>query len=264
MTDFRFKPWRTRSVALSMPQDNSSERNRSRSWWPIRRAGRLVSFSCCGRHWFSPVFLMRRLRLTPNPSRRHRRLRLMMSSRRLEPRCFRREPLAGCGPAGWSLPPRPRSAREWWLASLPPVIRDPTQSPETLESATATSAPTRTTEQTREPGVALPAGEPLSPRQFVVPRGRDDATQLSLASVSGVVPPRTLPSAVGGRNSWPVLSTDRRTIIYINYVAGSLRTMAADGSGDRALIKSRPNGCGQISRSWPSSVGPRVGRTDSS
>ena len=123
--------------------------------------------------------------------------------------------------------------------------------PGNLESPTATSAPMRTTEQTREPGVALPAGEPLSPRQFVVPRGRDDATQLNLASVSGVVPPRTLPSAVGGRNSWPVLSTDRRTIIYINYVAGSLRTMAADGSGDRALIKSRPNGCGQITRvSW--------------
>ena len=79
----------------------------------------------------------------------------------------------------------------------------------------------------------------------------DDATQLNLASVSGVVPPRTLRSSVGGRNSWPVLSADRRTIIYINYVAGTLRTMASDGRGDRALIKSPPRGCGQITRvSW--------------
>ena len=75
--------------------------------------------------------------------------------------------------------------------------------------------------------------------------------ELSLASVAGVVPPRRLPSAVGGRNSWPVLSEDRRTIIYINYVAGGLRTMAADGSGDRALIKPPSKGCGQITRvSW--------------
>jgi hypothetical protein len=119
------------------------------------------------------------------------------------------------------------------------------------DSPTETAAPTRTPEQTREPGLDLPTAEPLALHRFVVPRGRDDATQLNLASVSGAVPPRTLPSSVGGRNSWPVLSADRRTIIYINYVAGSLPTMAADGSGDRALIKSPPRGCGQITRvSW--------------
>ena len=38
----------------------------------------------------------------------------------------------------------------------------------------------------------LPTSEALAPHQFVVPRGRNDATQLNLASVSGVVPPRTL------------------------------------------------------------------------
>jgi Tol biopolymer transport system component len=48
-----------------------------------------------------------------------------------------------------------------------------------------------------------------------------------------------------------MLSNDRRTIIYINYVAGTLRTMAADGSGDRPLIESWPRGCGNITRaSW--------------
>jgi Tol biopolymer transport system component len=129
--------------------------------------------------------------------------------------------------------------------------RRPSRIPGDAESPTVTSAPSRTPEQTREPGVDLPTAEPLAPDQFVVPRGRDDATQLNLASVSGVVPPRTLPSSVGGRNSWPVLSADRRTIIYINYVAGSLRAMAVDGTGDRPLIKSAPRGCGQITRaSW--------------
>jgi len=123
--------------------------------------------------------------------------------------------------------------------------------PGPAESPTMTAAPTRTPERLRGAGVELPTAEPLAPHRFVVPRGWDDATQLNLASVSGVVPPRTLRSSVGGRNSWPVLSADRRTIIYINYVAGTLRTMASDGSGDRALIKSPPRGCGQITRvSW--------------
>jgi Tol biopolymer transport system component len=71
-----------------------------------------------------------------------------------------------------------------------------------------------------------------------------------LANVAGVVPPRTL-AGTDGRNSWPMLSRDRRTIIYINYVSGTLRTMAADGSGDRPLLTSPPKGCGQITRaSW--------------
>jgi Tol biopolymer transport system component len=48
-----------------------------------------------------------------------------------------------------------------------------------------------------------------------------------------------------------MLSPDRRTIIYINYGAGTLRAMAADGSGDRLLIKSQRGGCGEITRaSW--------------
>ena len=41
-------------------------------------------------------------------------------------------------------------------------------------------------------GVDLPTSEALAQHQFVVPRGRNDATQLNLASVSGAVPPRTL------------------------------------------------------------------------
>ena len=135
-------------------------------------------------------------------------------------------------------------------ASLPggAESRTVSASPAATQSAPS-SIPTRTSQPTRGPG--LPASEALAPHQFVVPRGRNDATQLSLASISGVVPPRRLPSTISGRNSWPVLSADRRTIIYISQVTGSLRTRAVDGSGDRALIKSPPKNCGQITRaSW--------------
>jgi len=98
--------------------------------------------------------------------------------------------------------------------------------------------------------VTLPTADPLGVQQFIVPRGKDAATQLNLANVAGVVGPSKL-SEAAGRNSWPMLSADRRTIIYINYLAGTLRTMAADGSGDRRLIASQPKGCGQITRaSW--------------
>lgn len=99
-------------------------------------------------------------------------------------------------------------------------------------------------------GVDLPASHPLAPQQFVVPSGRAAGAQLHLASVAGVVPPRKL-SDHKGRNSWPLLSADRRTIIYINYLTGTVRTMAADGSGDRLLIRPGPRGCREITRaSW--------------
>ena len=118
-----------------------------------------------------------------------------------------------------------------------------------VRQPTASAAPTTNTAPTSDAGVALPTSDPLTAQQFIVPRGKDAATQLTLANVAGVIGPRRLSDA-DGRNSWPMLSADRRTIIYINYVAGTVRVMAADGSGDRRLIAS-PTGCGQIVRaSW--------------
>jgi hypothetical protein len=139
---------------------------------------------------------------------------------------------------------------------VPPAARTPgsaasePSSSSIVREPTASKAPSKTTKPSVGPGVALPASDPLVAQQFVVPRGGDKATQLDVANVAGVIPPRRL-SSVGGRNSWPMLSGDRRTIIYINYVAGTLRTTAADGTGDRPLIKSPPKNCGQITRaSW--------------
>jgi WD40-like Beta Propeller Repeat len=118
-------------------------------------------------------------------------------------------------------------------------------------SASRPSAASATTgEPSSGPGVSLPTSDPLPLQQFVVPRGRNADTELNLANVAGVVGPRAL-STADGRNSRPMLSGDRRTIIYINYAAGTLRAMAADGSGDRLLIKPQRRGCREITRaSW--------------
>ena len=125
-----------------------------------------------------------------------------------------------------------------------------TASSSPVAETTPSAASATTTSPTPDIGVVLPASDPLAAQQFIIPRGEDAATQLNLANVAGVVGPRRLSNA-GGRNSWPMLSADRRTIIYINYAAGTLRTIAADGTGDRRLITSQPKGCGEIARaSW--------------
>ena len=171
-----------------------------------------------------------------------------------------------------AMPAPSRRKRAWWVvAATAPVVagvlagviatatpRDArtagdaasTASSSPVAETTASAASPTTTSPTPEVGVVLPASVPLAAQQFIIPRGDDDATQLNVANIAGVVGPHRLSNA-DGRNSWPMLSADRRTIIYINYVAGTLRTMAADGTGDRRLIGSRLKGCGEITRaSW--------------
>jgi len=140
------------------------------------------------------------------------------------------------------------------VTGLPRVSQFPagrqTSSTSVGSQPTLATTPTAAERPTSGSGVDLPTSDPLPAQQFVVPRGRDADTELNLANVAGVVGPRTL-SAADGRNSWPMLSGDRRTIMYINYAEGSVRAMGADGSGDRALITSQPRGCGEITRaSW--------------
>jgi hypothetical protein len=136
------------------------------------------------------------------------------------------------------------------LARTPGGATTPTGSPPAATQITPSPASATTAEPSTGPGVNLPTSDPLPVQQFVVPRGRNPDTELNVANVAGVVGPRTL-STADGRNSWPMLSADRRTIIYINYAAGSLRAMAADGSGDRSLIKPQQRNCGEITRaSW--------------
>ena len=85
-------------------------------------------------------------------------------------------------------------------AAQTPAGTETNRSP--VSSGPTHGAPAPTTKPTIGPGVDLPTSAPLAMQQFVVPRGKDAATQLSLANLAGVVGPRTL-STVAGPNSWP-------------------------------------------------------------
>ena len=87
--------------------------------------------------------------------------------------------------------------------------------------------------------------------QFVVPRGPAEAQQLEVAWLNGPTDTKRLKTPKGHRVNNPTLSVDRRTIIYIDRTANRLRTVAADGSGDRVLFSNHPNGCATIGHvSW--------------
>jgi hypothetical protein len=212
----------------------------------FRRTGTRAGFFCSGRCWFWPGFPMRERSPRPRLNRRCRRALMPIKTTLI--------------PVGVPV----RTKRGWLVlvailaafagiaaGIVATLVPRAARTPDSTESGTV-SGSSASTRPTTAPGVEFPTSEPLAADQFVVPRGRNDATVLYLASVSGVVAPHRLAStSIRGRNSWPMLSADRRTIIYINYVAGTLRTMAADGSGDRALITSPHSRCGQITRaSW--------------
>jgi Tol biopolymer transport system component len=125
------------------------------------------------------------------------------------------------------------------------------RSAESASGSATAGQPTAAATASPGPRVALPASAPLAAQQLVVARGRDADTELYVADTSGAVAARKLATTARGRKYWPLLSADRRTIIYLNEAAGNLRTMAADGSGDRALLASPPRGCSRIVRaSW--------------
>ncbi len=116
---------------------------------------------------------------------------------------------------------------------------------ESATPARPTGTPSSTTPST------LPRSAPVDGGQFVVPRGPAEAQQLDVAWVNGPTVTTRLKTPKGHRVNSPTLSVDRRTIIYIDRTAGRLRTMAADGSGDRVLFRDHPSGCDTLGHvSW--------------
>ena len=96
---------------------------------------------------------------------------------------------------------------------------------------------------------ALPRSTPISTSLFVVPSGRIGQQRLYLANTRGSVRDK-LRTPSGHNVNSPTLSADRRTVIYIDRTSDSLRTIAADGSGDRLLID-HLSGCRSITHvSW--------------
>ena len=121
--------------------------------------------------------------------------------------------------------------------------------------ADPSDSPAKSPDPTEPPSTGLPPGlprsEPLDDAQFVVPRGPAEAQQLDVAWFNGPTATRRLKTPKGHRVNNPTLSVDRRTVIYIDRTANRLRTVAADGSGDRVLFGKRPLGCATIGHvSW--------------
>ena len=124
-----------------------------------------------------------------------------------------------------------------------------------MASADPSDSPAKSPDPNETPATGtppdLPRSAPLDDAQFVVPRGPAEAQRLDVAWLNGPTATKRLKTPQGHRVNSPTLSVDRRTIIYIDRTADRLRTVAADGSGDRVLFSKHPPGCGTIGHvSW--------------
>jgi molecular chaperone DnaK len=110
---------------------------------------------------------------------------------------------------------------------------------------------------------ALPASAPLPDDQLVVTLRTNGSWDLYLASVSSPGPVRRLTRGPASDNA-PVLSADRRTLIYQHDAnpdndTRTLRVMAVDGTGDRELFSRVPSFCtGKMYRPAWSPVDPTL------
>lgn len=133
----------------------------------------------------------------------------------------------------------------------PRLLTPPPAPPAPPAPTVPTTSPTTGGPTPAPSGSGLPAGPVLDADQIVVPRVTAAGARLYLARPAGPTPPTLLPTPAAGRFFGPGLSADRRTILYVDGDAGTLRVMASDGSGDRALFRTPPRGCGRIRQaSW--------------
>ena len=148
-------------------------------------------------------------------------------------------------------------SREPDIATVP-TVRPTTFAPRPTPTPTPTptSSPTPSTSgsesPTPEPSTSLsqdlPKSAPLPINQLIAPIERDGDRDLFLVDVTGKAKTKQLPSPNGPDNN-PMMQPSRDTIIYIN--GSELRVMAADGTGDRALLDAPPKGCGAVEHaSW--------------
>ena len=145
------------------------------------------------------------------------------------------------------------------VTASPPAASSTTavaQSPSSsVAPADPSDSPAKSPDPNETPSTGAPPGlprsAPLDDAQFVVPRGLAEVQQLDVAWFNGPTATRRLKTPKGDRVNSPTLSVDRRTVIYIDRTANRLRTIAADGSGDRVLFNKHPPGCATIGHvSW--------------
>lgn len=91
------------------------------------------------------------------------------------------------------------------------------------------------------------SAEALGDSVIVWPRAHDGNWDIAtLDTATGAENPLTTSSE---EDSFPVISRDRRTIIYVRRGAeAGLRVISADGNDDRKLFAQHPAGCGTVSR----------------
>jgi Tol biopolymer transport system component len=141
------------------------------------------------------------------------------------------------------------------ITSAPPATFAP--SPVTTPSASPTPTPT--------PTVAVPQSAALDGEVIVWPRARNGNWDIALLNLKNGRETRLTKSS--REDTFPVLSRDRRSIIYtrVNGDERTLRVMAANGENDRILFRQLPEGCQQLSRpAWGPDNQLAVGCTASS
>jgi WD40-like Beta Propeller Repeat len=128
-----------------------------------------------------------------------------------------------------------------------PIPGSPTPSPSTAPSGSPSAAPSGTPTA----GTAnLPKSAPIPEAVIVVAFREAGETErpIYLVDSESKIDKVKLP-AYEGRHANPLLPSSRDTIIYITN--GTLRVMAADGSGDRKLFNQDPAGCDHVDfASW--------------
>lgn len=135
------------------------------------------------------------------------------------------------------------------------VVR-PQQAPTQTASNSATEATTPSTSAeitpsespTTSPPLALPqSATPLADSVIVWPRVRNGNWDIATIDIKTDKEERVTTN--GEEDTVPVISPDRRTIIYSRRGPdGGLRVIGADGTGDRRLFPQHPAGCGNITR----------------
>jgi molecular chaperone DnaK len=128
------------------------------------------------------------------------------------------------------------------------VAGPPATPPSLSPVVTPTPSASPTPSPTPDPFSSLPASAPLNDQVIVWPRVRDGNWDIALLDLRKDKETRL---TRGTTVDWgPVISANRRTIMYTRIDGGkpTLRVIAANGDGDRLLLKKHPKGCFRPSR----------------
>jgi Tol biopolymer transport system component len=115
---------------------------------------------------------------------------------------------------------------------------------------TIASAPTPSASPTTPAVATLPqSAQPLANDVIVWPRNVGGNWDITTITAAGAIGQNLTDSP--DEDNFPVISADRRTIVYLHRTSPSTRelhVMGADGTGDRPLLATVPPGCADLTR----------------